>query len=166
MNRRHDSAVLLLLDLGVSLIDPVQLDLIERRIAWYGRFVSVPFRCKVQMRLSGHDDTHSIMEYGDGEVIGRIEAGLRKDQRPGAYAGVCGSNLNRGEQSEQREYTNGSSSTDEVNRSCPTASAGSLKRSESAPYHYTNRLCVGSPVLASAAHTKRSPLHGRPSRLT
>jgi hypothetical protein len=29
-----------------SLIDPVQLDLIERRIAWYGRFVSVPFRVK------------------------------------------------------------------------------------------------------------------------
>ena len=63
LNRRHDSSVLLLLHLGLLLIDPAQLDLIERRIAWYGRVVSVRLRGEIEVGLAGHDDMHAIMQH-------------------------------------------------------------------------------------------------------
>jgi hypothetical protein len=54
---------------------------------------------------------HSIMERCDGEFVGRVQARLRKDERPGANAGVLGaeirgSKLNGGNYCEQREFKN------------------------------------------------------------
>jgi hypothetical protein len=46
---------------------------------------------------------HFIMERCDEELVGRIQAGLRKDERPGADAGILGSKLSGDNQSEQRE---------------------------------------------------------------
>jgi hypothetical protein len=45
----------------------------------------------------------SIVEARDGEFIGGIEGGLRRDERPGTYAGIRGTKLNGGKQPEQRE---------------------------------------------------------------
>ena len=93
-NRCHDRSVLLLLHLGMLLVDPVQFDLIECRVAWNGRFVSVPARREIHSFIARHDDPQSVTKNGDGEFVGRIEGTLRRDERPGANARVSGPNLN------------------------------------------------------------------------
>jgi hypothetical protein len=42
----------------------------------------------------------------DGEFVGRIQGRLRRDERPGAYAGVWDSKLKGGNQCEQSEFEN------------------------------------------------------------
>jgi hypothetical protein len=58
------------------------------------------------MGVAGHDDMHSIMERCDGEFVGRVQAGLRGDERPGPNTGVLGSSLKGGKECEQREFKN------------------------------------------------------------
>ena len=65
---------------------------------------------------------HSVLECRDGELVWRTERGLRREQRPGADAGILrlgaqfrGSKLNRGNECEQREFKNESSSIDGTN---------------------------------------------------
>jgi hypothetical protein len=84
----------------------VQLDLIERRIAWNGRFMSVRLRSEIEVSLAGHDDVHCVMESRNGEFVGRIQVRLRRDEGPGANTGVGGSRLKGGKQCEQREFKN------------------------------------------------------------
>ncbi len=93
-NRCHHRSVLLLLHLGMLLVDPVQFDLIECRVARNGRFVSVPVRCEIHSFIASHDDLQSVMKNGDGQFVGRIEGTLRRDERPGANARVRGPSLN------------------------------------------------------------------------
>lgn len=60
-NRRHDSSVLLFLDLDLLLTDPAQLNLVERRIAGYRRAVSVRLGGEIEVGLAGHDYMHCAM---------------------------------------------------------------------------------------------------------
>ena len=111
-NRRHQSSILLLRDLGLLLVDPAQPDLIECWIAWDGRVVSILFRREFEVSFARHDEMHSIVKRCDGELVCRIQGGLRRDERPGANARIRGSRiresrLNGGkQQSEQYEFTN------------------------------------------------------------
>ena len=101
-NRRHDRSILFLLDLRLAVIDPVQLNLIEPQIARRRRGVSVLIRSDIEMGLAGHDDVQRVMQGGNGEPVGRIQAGLRREQRPGADARVCSSRLEGTEKSQQQ----------------------------------------------------------------
>src|ERR1700722_15477996 len=106
------------------LVDPPQLDLVECGIALYWRFVAVELRRKIQTRLACHHDVHHPFQRCDGESVRWIQRRLRRDERPGADAGVlpckiCHSKicrtklyrtrLNSGKQREQREFVQWSS---------------------------------------------------------
>jgi hypothetical protein len=80
----------------------LQLDLIERRVARNGRVVSVPFRSKIDTGFPRHDYMHAIMPRRDGQFVGRVQGRLRRDERPGANAGVGCSGVNGGNQYKQR----------------------------------------------------------------
>ena len=92
----------LFLDLRLPLIDPAQLNLIEREIARCGRMVPVPICSEIEMGFAGHDDMRAVMHRCYGEPVRRIQARLRRDERPRANARVCGSRLDGGNQSEQK----------------------------------------------------------------
>lgn len=83
------------------------------------------------------------MKIGNGQFVGRFETGLRRDERPGAYARVCGSSLNRGKQCEQREFMNGPL----LNRA--------TGRYEDATLLVYELVAQMAPVLPFAAHRKR-----------
>ena len=87
-NRRHDGSVLFLLHLGVPLIDPVQLNLIETEIARRGRFVSVAIRSEIDMGFAGHDHVQPVIRMCNGKPVRRIQARVRRDERPEANARV------------------------------------------------------------------------------
>jgi hypothetical protein len=86
----------------LPLIDPAQLNLIKRKIAWCGRFVPVPICCEIEMSFAGHDYMHLVMQRCYGELVRRIQARLRGDERPRAKARVCYFRLNSGKQYEQK----------------------------------------------------------------
>ncbi len=98
LDGRNQRSTFFLPDLGASLIDPVQFDLIEAGIAGYGGVVAVGFHGEVEVRLAGDDDVDGAMQVGDGELVGGGQAGLRRCEGPGADARVCGSGLKKGEQ--------------------------------------------------------------------
>ena len=79
----------------MPLVDPVQLDLIECRVARNGRFVPVPARREIHSLIARHDHMHRVMKIGDGEFVGRIEGTLRRDELPGANARVGRPQLER-----------------------------------------------------------------------
>jgi hypothetical protein len=81
-NRGYRSSILFLFDLRLSLINPAQLDLIEREIAWCGRLVAVRICGEIEMGFAGHDDMRPSMHRRYGEPVRRIETGLRRDERP------------------------------------------------------------------------------------
>jgi hypothetical protein len=76
--------------------------LIEREIAWRGRFVPVPICSEIEMGFAGHDYMHPVMQRCYGEPVRRIQTGLRRDERPGAKARVCHSRLDGSKQYEQK----------------------------------------------------------------
>jgi hypothetical protein len=61
---------------------------------------------EIEMGLAGHDDMHVVVQMRNGEPVRRIQAGLRRDECPGAEpgpkAGVCHSRLEGGKQSEKQ----------------------------------------------------------------
>jgi hypothetical protein len=96
-NRGNKSSVLFLDDLILPLVDPVQINLIEAEIARRGRIVPVPIRSEIEMGLARHDYMHSAaLNVCNGEPIRRIQARLRRDERPDASARVWRSRLRNG----------------------------------------------------------------------
>ena len=101
MNRCHYSSVLFLFNLRLPFVDPAQLNLIKRKIAWCGRLLAVRICSEIEMGFAGHDHMRPGMHGRYGEAIRRIQTGLRGDERPGANARICGSRLEGGDQYEQ-----------------------------------------------------------------
>lgn len=112
-DRCHDRSIFLLIDLDLLLAHPVQLDLIERRIAGNRRVMPVRLRSEIELGFAGHDDMHRIVRQRcHGEFVRRSQAGLRGHKRPGPDARIGTSGLSNSQQCEQRECKNEASSTD------------------------------------------------------
>jgi hypothetical protein len=60
--------------------------------------MSVRPGCEIKAGLARHDHMHFMMLGCDGELVGRIQGRLRRNELPGANPGVRGSRLNRGKQ--------------------------------------------------------------------
>jgi hypothetical protein len=65
--------------------------LIEREIAWCGRLVPVCICSEIEMGLAGHDDMCAGVPRRYGQPVRRIQARLRRHERPRPDARVCGS---------------------------------------------------------------------------
>ena len=90
-------------------VDPAQLDLIERRIIRHGGVMAIELGREIKVGFAGNHNVYFAVLRRDGQLIRRIEGRLRRDERPGADAGVCGAELGGGKQGEQREFVQSSS---------------------------------------------------------
>ena len=91
------------------LIDRPKLDLIKCRIAWYGPFMAIQLRCKIDVGVARNHYVHLIVETRDREFVGGIQGRLGRDERPGADTGVCRAKLKGGKQPEHHEFAQCSS---------------------------------------------------------
>ena len=76
--------------------------------------MSARVRSEIEVGFAGHDNMHAVMLSRKREPVRRLQAGLRRDERPGSDAGVNPSRLDGGKQAEQEESMNESSSNDEA----------------------------------------------------
>src|ERR1700729_2536693 len=93
---------------------------------------------------------HSILETCDGEFVGRSQRRQRRQERPGANAGVFGaeirdSKLKSGSQCEQCEFKNGSTSSDGTNLADSDSRAGEHCERVSVTTRRSAILPTGSP---------------------
>jgi hypothetical protein len=74
------------------LIDPLQFDLIEERVALHGRVSAIQLRRKIGVRVAREHYVNGTVLRCDGELVGGIERRLRRSEGPGADAGIRAAN--------------------------------------------------------------------------
>ena len=87
-NRGDQRAVFHLFHFGLTLIDPMQLNLIEAEVSRCGRYMIVGFRGEIKVPVARHHDMQLIPHGRDGKFVGRLKGRLRGGQRPGTNAGI------------------------------------------------------------------------------